>query len=92
MVTVPAYFKFHEWLGRRELIQPMMDLWDAGDRKGAGAAIPESVVDDLVIHGDFDRCRERVDAYRAAGLDTPVIAILPTPGVDSIDAARGLGW
>jgi probable F420-dependent oxidoreductase len=90
-LTVPAYFKFHQWLGRGELIQPMLDLWNAGDRKGAGAAIPQSVVDDLVIHGDFDHCRERVDAYRQAGLDTPVIAILPTPGVDSIDAARALG-
>ncbi len=90
-LTVPAYFKFHQWLGRGELIQPMMDLWNAGDRRGAGAAIPESVVDDLVIHGDYDHCRERVDAYRSAGLDTPVIAILPTPGVDSIDAARALG-
>lgn len=90
-LTVPAYFKFHQWLGRGELIQPMMDLWNAGDRRGAGAAIPESVVDDLVIHGDFDHCRERVDAYRKAGLDTPVIAILPTPGIDSIAAARALG-
>src|SRR5262249_49372098 len=26
-LTVPAYFKFHEWLGRRELLQPMMDAW-----------------------------------------------------------------
>jgi probable F420-dependent oxidoreductase len=89
-LTVPAYFAFHDWLGRRELLQPMMDAWTAGDRKGAGAAIPDSVVDDLVIHGDFGTCRERVDAYRKAGLDTPVIAILPTPGVDSIEAARAL--
>ncbi len=70
----------------------MMDAWQAGDRKGAGPLIPDDVVDDLVIHGDFDYCRDRVDAYRRAGLDTPVIAILPTPGVDAIDAARALGW
>jgi len=90
-LTVPAYFKFHEWLGRGELLAPMLDCWQAGDRKGAGPAIPDQVVDDLVIHGDFGSCRERVDAYRQAGLDTPVIAILPTPGVDSIAAARALG-
>lgn len=90
-LTVPAYFAFHEWLGRREVLQPMMDAWTAGDRRGAAALVPDEVVDDLVIHGDFDHCRERVDAYRKSGLDTPVIAILPTPGVDSIDAARGLG-
>ena len=90
-LTVPAYFAFHDWLGRREVLQPMMDAWTAGDRKGAGLLIPDDVVDDLVIHGGFDHCRERVDAYRTAGLDTPVIAILPTPGVDSINAARALG-
>jgi probable F420-dependent oxidoreductase len=90
-LTVPAYFAFHDWLGRRELLQPMLDLWHAGDRKGAGTAIPDAVVDDLVVHGDFASCRDRVRAYRASGLDTPVIAVLPTPGVDSIDAARALG-
>jgi hypothetical protein len=89
-LTVPAYFAFHDWLGRREVLQPMMDAWTSGDRRGAGALIPDDVVDDLVIHGDFETCRDRVDAYRRAGLDTPVIAVLPTPGVDSIDAARNL--
>jgi probable F420-dependent oxidoreductase len=89
-LTVPAYAAFHEWLGRGELLRPMHDAWAAGDRKGAGTAIPDEVVDDLVIHGDLAACRERVDEYRATGLDTPVIAILPTPGVDAAEAVRGL--
>jgi probable F420-dependent oxidoreductase len=89
-LTVPAYFAFHGWLGRGELLRPMLDLWQAGDRKGASAAIPQEVVDDLVIHGDLATCRDRVDAYRQTGLDTPVIAVLPTPGVDPADAVRGL--
>jgi probable F420-dependent oxidoreductase len=89
-LTVPAYFAFHEWLGRGELLRPMLDLWQAGDRKGASAAIPQEVVDDLVIYGDLATCRDRVDAYRQTGLDTPVIAVLPTPGVDAADAVRGL--
>src|SRR5271166_3548117 len=90
-LTVPAYAAFHEWLGRGELLRPMHEAWAAGDRKGAGAAIPDEVVDDLVVHGDFAACRERVDEYRASGLDTPVIAILPTPGVDVTEAVTGLG-
>jgi len=89
-LTVPAYAAFHDWLGRGELLAPMQAAWAAGDRKGASAAIPDEVVDDLVIHGDLAACRERVDQYRQAGLDTPVIAILPTPGIDTADAARGL--
>jgi len=89
-LTVPAYAAFHEWLGRGDLLRPMQELWAAGDRRGASAAIPDEVVDDLVIHGDLARCRERVDAYRAAGLDTPVIAVIPPPDLDVADAVRGL--
>ncbi|MGI9006588.1 MAG: LLM class F420-dependent oxidoreductase [Streptosporangiaceae bacterium] len=89
-LTVPAYAAFHEWLGRGELITPMREKWAAGDRRGASIAVPDEVVDDLVIYGDLDHCRERVDAYRAAGLDTPVIAIVPPPGTDAAAAVRGL--
>ncbi|HUZ51411.1 MAG TPA: LLM class F420-dependent oxidoreductase [Streptosporangiaceae bacterium] len=89
-LTVPAYYAFHEWLGRGELIRPMLDRWQAGDRKGASAAIPDQVVDDLVIYGDLEACRDRVAQYRAAGLDTPVIAIIPPPGLDVAEAVRGL--
>ncbi len=89
-LTVPAYAAFHEWLGRGDLLKPMHEAWAAGDRRGAGAAIPDQVVDDLVIHGDLATCSDRVDAYRAAGLDTPVIAIIPPPGLDVAEAVRGL--
>ncbi len=89
-LTVPAYAAFHEWLGRGEQLRRMHELWAAGDRKGAGAAIPDEVVDDLVIYGDLATCRDRVAAYRAAGLDTPVIAVVPPPGTDTFEAVRGL--
>jgi probable F420-dependent oxidoreductase len=89
-LTVPAYFAFHQWLGRGDILRPMLDAWTAGDRKAAVAAISDQVVDDLVVHGDLASCRERVHAYREHGLDTPVIAILPTPGVDIADAVRQL--
>jgi hypothetical protein len=87
---VPAYAAFHQWLGRGELIQPMLDKWAAGDRKGALEAIPDQVVDDLVVHGALQACRERVAQYQASGLDTPVIAILPAPGADIADVVRML--
>ncbi|HEX9034817.1 MAG TPA: LLM class F420-dependent oxidoreductase, partial [Streptosporangiaceae bacterium] len=89
-LTVPAYFAFHEWLGRGDLIRPMLDLWQAGDRKAATEAIPDEVVDDLVIYGDLATCRDRVAQYRATGLDTPVIAIVPPPGTDVAATVRGL--
>ena len=78
-LTVPAYAAFHDWLGRGELLKPMHDAWAAGVRAGAAAAIPDEVVDDLVVHGSPEHCREHVAAYQQAGIDTPVIAMLPTP-------------
>ncbi|HUZ24731.1 MAG TPA: LLM class F420-dependent oxidoreductase [Streptosporangiaceae bacterium] len=89
-LTVPVYAAFHEWLGRGELLAPMLAAWNSGDRKGAAAAIPDEVVDDLVIHGTLEACRERVAQYQACGLDTPVISLLPAPGADTTRSLRKL--
>jgi probable F420-dependent oxidoreductase len=90
-LTVPVYAAFHEWLGRGEVIAPMLAAWNSGDRKAALEAIPDELVDELVIHGPPDYCGERVASYHAAGLDTPVIAILPAPGLDMAEVVRKLG-
>jgi alkanesulfonate monooxygenase SsuD/methylene tetrahydromethanopterin reductase-like flavin-dependent oxidoreductase (luciferase family) len=82
-MTVPVYAAFQSWLGRGEAFKPMQDAWAAGDRRGALALIPDEVVDELIIHGAPEACRERVDEYRAQGLDTPTIAITPAPGIDA---------
>jgi len=89
-LTVPAYAAFHAWLGRGEVLRPMQDAWAAGDRKGALTAIPDQVVDELLVHGRPEDCRERVEQYRACGLDTPVVMVVPAPGVDEAAAVRQL--
>jgi probable F420-dependent oxidoreductase len=89
-LTVPVYAAFHEWLGRGEVLAPMQAAWAKGDRKGALEAIPDEVVDDLVVHGSLEACRERVAEYQETGLDTPVIGLLPAPGVELTEAVRKL--
>jgi probable F420-dependent oxidoreductase len=88
-LTVPVYRAFHEWLGRTELMAGMQEAWAAGDRKGALAAIPDELVDDLVVHGHPAACRERIQEYVANGITTPVLAVLPV-GVDAATAAKEL--
>jgi probable F420-dependent oxidoreductase len=90
-MTVPAYAAFHAWLGRGEAMRPMQEAWAAGDRKAALAAIGDEVVDDLIVHGAPQACRERVAEYQAKGLDTPVIAVIPPPGADVPELVRQLG-
>ncbi|MDP9092046.1 MAG: LLM class F420-dependent oxidoreductase [Actinomycetota bacterium] len=94
-LTVPTYAAFHDWLGRRDILAPMHAAWAAGDRAAAAAAIPDEVVDVLVLHGTPERCREQVRAYAVAGVKTPVIALLPTPEMTDpstlLDTLRTLG-
>ncbi|WP_375503427.1 LLM class F420-dependent oxidoreductase [uncultured Jatrophihabitans sp.] len=91
-LTVPAYAAFHDWLGRGEQLKPMHEAWAAGDRKGAAAAIPDEVVDDLVLHGSPVACRDQVQAYVDAGVKTPVMMLLPTThGAADLDLLRALG-
>ncbi|MBO0807872.1 MAG: LLM class F420-dependent oxidoreductase [Actinobacteria bacterium] len=89
-LTVPAYAAFHAWLGRGDVLRPMQDAWAAGDRKGALTAIPDETVDELVVHGSPAACRERIAAYQASGLNTPVIMVVPAPGTNEAEAVRQL--
>ena len=88
-LNVPVYAAFHEWLGRGERLQGMWDAWQAGDRKGATAAIPDDVVDELIVHGPPEACREHIERYHENGVTTSAVAIMPF-GVDVVQAARDL--
>jgi probable F420-dependent oxidoreductase len=82
-LTVPAYAAFHRWLGRGEVLDPMWRSWAAGDRRGAAAAIPDEVVDALILHGTPTTCRDMIGDYVEGGVQVPVIALLPTPELTS---------
>lgn len=87
---MPVYAAFHEWLGRGERLAPMNEAWAAGDRKAALDAVPDEVVDELVVHGTPEACRDRVREYVDNGLDTPILAVLPADGVKMPEAVRAL--
>ena len=90
-LNVPVYAEFHRWLGRGEVLQPMWDAWGAGDRKAALAAIPDSVVDELVVHGSPEQCRATIQRYFDHGVTTSSLALLPLdPDLKHWDAVRSL--
>jgi probable F420-dependent oxidoreductase len=88
-LTVPVYAEFHRWLGRGELLQPMWEAWAAGDRKAALESIPDSLVDELIVHGSPEQCREHIARYVANGVTCPALALLPF-GFDTGQAIRDL--
>jgi probable F420-dependent oxidoreductase len=89
-LNVPVYAAFHEWLGRGPVLQPMWEAWKAGDRKAALAAIPDHVVDELILHGSAASVRAQIGDYVAAGVTTPALAIVPLAKIDLRQAIRDL--
>lgn len=89
-LNVPVYAAFHEWLGRGPVLQPMWDAWKAGERKAALDAIPDHVVDELILHGSPAVVRAKVAEYVAAGVTTPALAVIPLAKIDLRQAIRDL--
>jgi probable F420-dependent oxidoreductase len=89
-LNVPVYADFHRWLGRGQRLEPMWEAWAAGDRRAALDAVPDDVVDELLVHGDPATCREHVARYAGNGVTTPVLALLPVPGLEPLAAVRML--
>ena len=71
-VIVPAYRRAFATQGWGSVCDSAMSLWDAGDRKGAAASLPDELVDSLCIAGPADEVRKRFDEFRTAGVEEPV--------------------
>lgn len=90
-MNVPVYAEFQKWVGRGPALQPMWDAWKTGDRKAALAAVPDEVIDQLIVHGSPAQCRATIARYFANGVTTTSLAILPLdPELKHGDAVRAL--
>src|SRR5207245_2299733 len=76
-------------LGRGPKLKGRWGAWAAGDRKAATAAIPDEVVDELIIHGSPESCRRQIQAYADNGVTTLALWLMAF-GVDGRQAARAL--
>lgn len=77
-LNVPVYAAFHEWLGRADALRGMWEAWASGDRKAATAAIPRQAIDDLLVFGNAETCRRKIQAYVDNGVTIPVLNFIAT--------------
>jgi probable F420-dependent oxidoreductase len=90
--SVPTYTRFHRWLGRGPALEATWAAWAVGDRKAATAAVPDDVVDELIVHGTPAECAAHLARYVAAGVTRPVVKLLPLdPERDELADALALG-
>ena len=50
------------------------EAWSRGDHEAANRAVSDEHIDSVCIAGTAERCRERIAAYHASGIDLPMIA------------------
>jgi probable F420-dependent oxidoreductase len=77
-LNVPVYRAFQQWLGRSDALGPMWSAWEAGDRRGAVAAIPERVIEDLMPRGPLPHLKARLQRYLDRGIDTAFLSLMTT--------------
>ncbi len=63
--------------GFKENADLVRDLYNAGDRKKAAAAVSDELIDAIAICGTPEHCREKLAEWRAAGMGSALIN-LPT--------------
>ena len=85
-LTVDAYEEFHRWLGRAEQLGELWRLWAAGDRRAAVAGVRTRWPTRWCCMAS-GTLPEQMRAYVEAGVQLPVLAVLPGP--QPLDVA---GW
>ena len=60
------------------------EAWAAGERERAAQCITDEMIDNITIIGDADDCLRKVQRYRAAGADMPVLSLPHGAGTDAM--------
>ena len=53
----------------------MQQEWKRGDRRAAGQAVTDDMLESLTISGSAEEARSRLAAFRKVGIDLPILAI-----------------
>ncbi len=56
-----------------DVLNPVRELIAAGDETNAGSLVSEKLTESCYLLGDAERCRERIQQYVNAGVDTPLL-------------------
>jgi alkanesulfonate monooxygenase SsuD/methylene tetrahydromethanopterin reductase-like flavin-dependent oxidoreductase (luciferase family) len=78
-------------MGHGAMVDGIAERWAAGDRRGAKAAVTGEYADSVGLYGPPERIAERVERYRAAGIDELVVELRKPDLADQLDDLR-LFW
>ena len=71
------YERFFASIGFPAEATAIAQAWQRGDSEAAVNAVTDPMIKAVTIYGSADDCRQRLQAYRDAGLQLPIIAPFP---------------
>ena len=71
------YERYFASIGFPDEAETIAQAWQRGDREAAAGAVTDPMIKAVTIYGSADECRQRLQAYRDAGLQLPIIAPFP---------------
>jgi probable F420-dependent oxidoreductase len=77
---------YNSWIARQgfeDEAAAVKSAWDVRDRNAAVGGMSDRLVEALVIAGPADACKERVESFRDAGLDTPILFFIAQQGPEA---------
>lgn len=77
--SVPVYAAFFRWLGFGELIDPMVQAYESGDRARAAELAPEDLLGEIFVLGSPDEIRARIEEFCDGGITTAVLTPIAAP-------------
>lgn len=70
----PRYNRLLAEAGFGDAVRAIKDAFDRGGREAAATVVPDELIDAVTLAGTPDACRDRVTAYRRAGLALPIVS------------------
>lgn len=86
--TVDVYHRSLAAQGFEHETRSIADAWGRGDRDAANRLVTDEMVDRLIVSGDEHACRTRLQAFRDAGVKTPVLLPFSVAGDPQERTAR----
>jgi len=69
-----VYNRFVAWCGFDAEAAEILAGWQTKDRARVASGVTDDMLDRIGIVGSAEECRERIEAFRAAGVTTPMIS------------------
>jgi len=70
----PRYARLLSEAGFADAVSLIKEAFDRGGREAAAKVVPDELIDAVALAGTPDTCRDRLTAYRRAGLALPIVS------------------